>query len=76
MTPQEIFEYKMKWKPGYAVRLHSDLRNVGKDYCKAKMFKEQWDMSTYTDNYEDTYYFQHKEDADKFATQWPEYINQ
>ncbi len=75
MTPVEIFEYKLRWKPGYTVRLHSDLRSRGKDFCKA-LLKQQWDVSIYTDNYEDTFYFENKSDADKFASTWPEYVNQ
>lgn len=75
MTPIEIFEYKNKWKPGYTVRLHSDLRSKGKDYCTIQMFKHQWDIKTYTDVYEDTFMFEHKIDANSFAAQWPEYVN-
>ena len=41
MTPIEIFEYKLKWKPGYTVRLHSDLGLQGKDFCKVMMMKQQ-----------------------------------
>ena len=76
MTPVEIFEYKLKWKPGYTVRLHSDLRSQGKDFCKTQMFKTQWDMTEYTDVYEDTFYFEYKRDANQFAAQWPKFVNQ
>ena len=75
MTPVEIFEYKQSWKPGYTVRLHSDLRSRGKDYCKTQMFKQQWDMSEFTNVYEDTFMFEYKQDADSFSAQWPEYTN-
>jgi hypothetical protein len=74
-TPIEIFEYKLNWKPGYAVRLHSDLRSQGKEYCKVQMFKHQWDISEFTNVYEDTFMFEHKQDADSFSAQWPEYTN-
>jgi len=57
MTPQEIFEYKQRWMPGYPVRLHSDLRSRGKDWCK-KLDKWEWNFKQYTNNYEDTYYFE------------------
>jgi|TARA_Y100000022_G_scaffold155268_1_gene137416 hypothetical protein len=76
LIPIEIFEYKQKWKPGYVVRLHSDLRSQGKEYCKVQLFKQQWDVNEFTDVYEDTYYFEHKMDALSFAAQWPEYVNQ
>lgn len=75
MTPIEIFEYKQQWKPGYSVRLHSDLRSRGKDFCKAQFLKQHWDISTFTDVYEDTFMFEHRIDADQFASQWPEYTN-
>ena len=32
MTPQEIFDYKMRWKPGFTVTLHSDLDVKGKSW--------------------------------------------
>lgn len=70
MTPIEIFEYKQKWKPGYIVRLHSDLRMQGKDYCKIQMMKHQWDIQEFTDVYEDTYLFENRIDADSFTAQW------
>jgi len=76
LTPVEIFEYKQRWKPGYTVRLHSDLRNRGKDFCKIQMHQQQWDVSTFTNVYEDTFHFEYRQDAESFAAQWPEYINQ
>ena len=33
MTPQEIFEYKQRWRPGYVVDVHSDLDIQCKDWC-------------------------------------------
>jgi hypothetical protein len=75
LTPIEIFEYKQKWKPGYTVRLHSDLRSRGKEFCKIQMLKQQWDITEYTDVYEDTFMFEHKQDADNFSEQWPEFTN-
>lgn len=78
MTPIEIFEYKKRWQRGdcYKVRLHSDLRRQGKDYCKTQMMPQQWDVSEFTDVYEDTFYFEYKQDAQCFASKWPEYVNQ
>ena len=77
MTPIEIFEYKKRWEPkGYVVRLHSDLRSQGKEYCKVQMFQHQWIIKEYTDVYEDTFIFEHKLDADSFAAQWPEYTHE
>ena len=77
MLPVEIFEYKNRWKPGYTVRLHSDLRMSAKDYCRVQMFQHQWDVAEYSYVYEDTYMFEHKLDADSFAAQWnPLFVNQ
>ena len=77
MTPLEIFEYKKRWQRAgsYGVRLHSDLRSNGKEFCKIQMFKHQWDLEIYTDNYEDTFHFEYRQDAESFAAQWPEYVN-
>ena len=77
MTPIEIFEYKKRWQRagGYAVRLHSDLRSQGKDYCKIQLMKQQWDFSQYTDNYEDTFHFEYKQDADAFRNKFKKYAD-
>ena len=70
MTPQEIFEYKQRWMPGYSVRLHSDLRSQAKDYCKIQLMAHQWKYHEYTDVYEDTFYFEHRIDAQSFEAHW------
>jgi hypothetical protein len=77
MIPIEIFEYKQRWQRagGYAVRLHSDLRTQGKDFCKIQLMKQQWDFSQYTDNYEDTFYFEYKQDADAFRNKFKKYAD-
>jgi len=77
MIPIEIFEYKQRWQRagGYAVRLHSDLRSQGKEYCKIQLMKQQWDFSQYTDNYEDTFHFEYKQDADAFRNKFKKYAD-
>ena len=77
MTPIEIFEYKKRWQRagGYPVRLHSDLRTQGKDFCKVQLMKQQWDFSQYTDNYEDTFHFEFKQDADAFRNKFKKYAD-
>ena len=77
MIPIEIFEYKQRWQRagGYAVRLHSDLRSQGKEYCKIQLMKQQWDFSQYTDNYEDTFQFEYKQDADAFRNKFKKYAD-
>lgn len=75
--PIEIFEYKQRWRRngGYSVRLHSDLRGNGKDWCKTQLNREQWDFSQYTDNYEDTFHFEYKQDAASFKKQFIKYAD-
>lgn len=76
MTPQEQHDYKLKWLPGYPVRLHSDLDVQGKTWCKRNVERHQWSFTTYTNVYEHTFHFELEEHANEFAKQWPEYINQ
>ena len=66
MIPLEIFEYKNRWKPGHTVKVHSDFRMKGKDYCRIQMFQHQWDINENSAIYEDTYLFEQKVDADSF----------
>ena len=77
MTPQEIFEYKLRWKPNaFTVRLHSDLTDRGKTWCRRHLDRWQWSFESYTDVYEHTFYFEHEMDAVEFAGQWPKFVNQ
>jgi hypothetical protein len=76
MTPIEIFEYKLRWKPGFSVRLHSDLVNEGKTWCRRNCERHQWSMTDWTDNYEHTFHFEHQDDSLIFETLWPKFINQ
>ena len=77
MTPLEIFEYKKRWQRagGYAVRLHTDLRSQGKDFCKTQLKKPQWDFTYYTNVYEDTFYFEFKQDAVAFRNKFKKYAD-
>lgn len=76
MTPIEIFEYKIRWKPGYSVRLHSDLVDKGKTWCRQNCERHQWSVTTYTNVYEHTFHFEHPDDGMIFETIWPKFINQ
>jgi hypothetical protein len=76
MTPQEVDDYKRKWRPGFSVRLHSDLADRGKTWCRRHLERWQWSFAAYTDVYEHTFSFERAEDALEFAQQWPEYVNQ
>ena len=79
MTPLEISEYKQRWMARgtcYPVRLHSDLADKGKTWCRKNLERHQWSVTIWTDVYEHTFFFEYKHDADEFTTQWPEYTNQ
>ncbi len=59
MTPQEISEYKMRWMSSgtyFSVRIHSDLADEGKTWCRRQLGRHQWKMDTWTDVYEHTFF--------------------
>lgn len=71
MTPIEIFEYKLCWKPNaFIVKLHSDKRWDAKQWCRRNFEWERWDSIHFTDVYEDTYLFEILEDANRFKEKW------
>jgi Ser-tRNA(Ala) deacylase AlaX len=77
MTPQDIFEYKLNWKPrAYTVRLHSDLHIEGKDWCRKNCERWEWSMNSYTNVYEHTFLFEKEQHGKEFEKQWPKFINQ
>lgn len=73
MTPQEQFEYKQKWMPGHMVRLHSDLRSQGIDWCKQWMNPIHWKHTKWTGVYEDTFHFEKLAQAKGLAEKFPQY---
>jgi len=73
LTPVEVFEYKQRWKPGHTVKLHTDLRRDGKYYCRVQMMAPQWNITEYTDVYEDTFHFEYLTDAKMFAAHFKEF---
>lgn len=76
MTPIEIFEYKRLWKPGFTVRLHSDVVDRGKTFCKRICEKHQWSVTTWTASYEHTFHFEHSNAAEEFKITMGKYANQ
>lgn len=77
MTPQAIFEHRQKWMSSdynHPVKIHSDLRNEARDYCKVQMFKCQWHHVRFTDVYEDTFYFEHHQDQKSFANHFKKWL--
>jgi hypothetical protein len=68
MTPQEIFEYKNRWKPsGHVVDVHSDLDVQCKDWCRKNLNRWEWSMDTYTNVYSHSFYFEHLNHAELFT---------
>ena len=67
MTPQEIFDYKFKWKSNaFNVPFHSDWEMKYVDWCKSKFNKWEWDLLRWSDVYEHIMIFEKKDHADKF----------
>jgi hypothetical protein len=73
LTPQEIFEYKLRWRPGTACHLHSDLFFEGREWCKEHLPKKAWHFETWTDNYQHTFFFEYAVHAEELAAEYPEY---
>ncbi len=78
MTPLENSEHKMRWKPGYCVRLHSDLVTDGKQWCRRNLQRQEWSVTTYTNVYEHTFHFEEIENGKLFETipEFKKFINQ
>jgi hypothetical protein len=76
MTPQQISDYKMRWMPGYTVRLHSDLDVRGKEWCRRELERHQWSFTAWTYVYEHTFHFEDILAAQQFATEFEKYANQ
>lgn len=63
MTPQEKFEYKRKWLPGYVVSVCSDSRFAAQDWCKNYCEQHEWALIRDVEPYIDQYMFEHQNDA-------------
>ena len=48
MTPQEINEYKLSWRPGYSVQVDMDSDVWGKDFCRRKLMRQEWSFNKHT----------------------------
>lgn len=76
MTPQETADYKMRWMPGHAVRLHSDLDVQGKAWCRRTLERHQWAFKPWTDVYEHTFHFEDLRAAQNFEMEFGRFANQ
>lgn len=75
MTPQEIFDYKRRWMPGYEVVVHSDLRDHAKDWCKTHLEKHQYAIKSWTHIYAWTYCFEKIKVAQQFEEEFIDWVN-
>ena len=75
MTPLEISEYKMRWKPGYQVDVHSDLDVQCKAWCRGNLNRWEWSMDTYTDVYSHSFYFEQEDHANQFRTKFADWVD-
>ena len=75
MTPQEIAEYKMRWRPGYQVDVHSDLDVQCKRWCRGNLNRWEWSMDTYTDVYSHSFYFENMNDAYAFTNKFKDWVD-
>lgn len=75
MTPQEIFEYKQRWKPGYTVRIHSDITDKAKTWCRRQLERWEWSMTEWTDVYEHTFHFEDIIAGQNFQMEMGRYAN-
>ena len=73
MTPQEIADHKQRWMSSgnfYVVAIHSDNRWEATQWCKVQLHKQQWVHRKFTDVYEDTFFFEYKQDAVGFSSKF------
>ena len=75
MTPLEISEYKMRWKPGYQVDVHSDLDVQCKAWCRGNLNRWEWSMDTYTDVYSHSFYFEEEQAAAEFKRKFERWVD-
>ena len=76
MTPQEISEYKMRWKPNsFQVDVHSDLDVQCKDWCRKNLNRWEWSMDTYTDVYSHSFYFEEEQAAEEFKRKFERWVD-
>ena len=78
MTPQEIADYKQQWMStgdNNPVRHHSDHDTQGKTWCRRQLERQQWSMTTWTDVYEHTFFFEDIRAAQNFEMEFVNWVN-
>lgn len=77
MTPQEIFDHKLKWiGTAFNVEAHSDIFYECIAWCKKNCEQHQWSYSKYTDVYAHTFNFELKEHALDFYSNFNKWAKQ
>lgn len=69
MTPLEISEYKNRWMSTgnpYSVEIHSDFSDPAKAWCKRNLERYEWTMTSWTDVYEHTLFFEKRKSGENF----------
>lgn len=70
MTPQEITDYKLKWRPGYTVPFHSDYDDRALRWCKQNVEKQCYHLVTWTAPYEHSIRFEDESVSIEFKKVW------
>jgi hypothetical protein len=77
MTPQEISDYKRGWiSTGNTnpVRIHSDLSDQAKTWCRRQLERQHWSMTPWTDVYEHTFFFEDVRAVQNFEMEFKSWI--
>lgn len=77
MTPQEMFEYKTRWKSNNPSKVIVDIDSDvwGKDWCRDNIQRHEWSFDSFAfpdDSH--LFYFEHKQHADNFLEAYIEYF--
>ena len=77
MTPNEIVDYKRSWmNTATEVRLHSDLRLHGIEWCKGHCEQWEFNFTLWTGHYEHTFAFEDANTAREFKDRFGEFADQ
>lgn len=76
MTPQEIFEHKLKWKPGIIVDIHSDLANEAKTWCRRNVAPESWSFDSWVGPYAHRFTFEDSYQAYQFHKTFEKWVEE
>jgi hypothetical protein len=79
MTPQEVSDYKCRWMisgNNHPVRIHSDLVDQAKTWCRRNLERQYWSMTSWTNVYEHTFFFELESNANQFKLTFAEWVDQ